>query len=202
MCQQLMLSGRCNFITLKPVSSDHSYLSFELHLLQLTMPTALEGSFEFFMNLLSNPLALPNNLQGSLLSLLVEYIKRSPTSGIAIRTPSLMYKQLQTFINLLIFSPIDDIKVQAYNLARAAMSSTGAFDRNLQEIDAWFFFLPGYTAVRSSFEVQGIEMLQSLSSAVISFLCDAISTIGNNLFKYWDALRNYNHSLKEFKGNY
>jgi nucleolar pre-ribosomal-associated protein 1 len=202
MWQQLMLSGRCNFITLKPVSSDHSYLSFELHLLQLTMPTALEGSFEFFMNLLSNPLALPNNLQGSLLSLLVEYIKRSPTSGIAIRTPSLMYKQLQTFINLLIFSPIDDIKVQAYNLARAAMSSTGAFDRNLQEIDAWFFFLPGYTAVRSSFEVQGIEVLQSLSSAVISFLCDAISTIGNNLFKYWDALRNYNHSLKEFKGNY
>ncbi|KAJ7014998.1 hypothetical protein NC653_004328 [Populus alba x Populus x berolinensis] len=199
---QLWGSDLCSepVITLKDAEIFfHSKLLDALKIYLLTMPTALEGSFEFFMNLLSNPLALPNNLQGSLLSLLVEYIKRSPTSGIAIRTPSLMYKQLQTFINLLIFSPIDDIKVQAYNLARAAMSSTGAFDRNLQEIDAWFFFLPGYTAVRSSFEVQGIEVLQSLSSAVISFLCDAISTIGNNLFKYWDALRNYNHSLKEFK---
>ncbi|KAJ6950483.1 hypothetical protein NC651_004216 [Populus alba x Populus x berolinensis] len=202
---QLWGSDLCSepVITLKDAEIFfHSKLLDALKIYLLTMPTALEGSFEFFMNLLSNPLALPNNLQGSLLSLLVEYIKRSPTSGIAIRTPSLMYKQLQTFINLLIFSPIDDIKVQAYNLARAAISSTGAFDRNLQEIDAWFFFLPGYTAVRSSFEVQGIEVLQSLSSAVISFLCDAISTIGNNLFKYWDALRNYNHSLKEFKGTF
>ncbi|KAJ6753566.1 NUCLEOLAR PRERIBOSOMAL-ASSOCIATED PROTEIN 1 [Salix purpurea] len=199
---QLWCSDMCSepVITLKDAEIFfHSKLLDALKIYLLTMPTALEGSFDFFMNLLSNPLALPNNLQGSLLSLLVEYIKWSPTSGIVTRTPSLMYKQLQTFINLLIFSPTGDIKVQAYNLAWAAMSSTGAFDQNLQEIDAWFFFLPGYTAVRSSFEVQGIEVLQSLSSVVISFLCDAISTIGNNLFKYWDALRNYNHSLKEFK---
>uniref|UniRef100_A0A6N2KLH1 URB1 C-terminal domain-containing protein n=1 Tax=Salix viminalis TaxID=40686 RepID=A0A6N2KLH1_SALVM len=199
---QLWCSDMCSepVITLKDAEIFfHSKLLDALKIYLLTMPTALEGSFDFFMNLLSNPLALPNNLQGSLLSLLVEYIKWSPTSGIATRTPSLMYKQLQTFINLLIFSPTGAIKVQAYNLAWAAMSSTGAFDQNLQEIDAWFFFLPGYTAVRSSFEVQGIEVLQSLSSVVISFLCDAISTIGNNLFKYWDALRNYNHSLKEFK---
>ncbi|CAK7338479.1 unnamed protein product [Dovyalis caffra] len=177
----------------------HAKLLDALKIYLLTMPTTLEGSFEFFMSLLSNPLALPTDLQGSLLSLLVEYIKWSPTSGIAIRTPPLMYKQLQTFINLLIFSSIGDIKVQAYDLAWAAMSSTGAFDRNIQEIVAWFFFLPGYTAFRSSFEVQGIEASQSLSSVVISFLCDAISTIGNNLFKYWDALRSYTCSLKEFK---
>ncbi|KAG5255195.1 Nucleolar pre-ribosomal-associated protein [Salix suchowensis] len=137
---QLWCSDMCSepVITLKDAEIFfHSKLLDALKIYLLTMPTALEGSFDFFMNLLSNPLALPNNLQGSLLSLLVEYIKWSPTSGIATRTPSLMYKQLQTAAEFVII--------------------------------------------------------------VISFLCDAISTIGNNLFKYWDALRNYNHSLKEFK---
>lgn len=166
------------------------------------MPTVLEGSFEFFLNLLSNSSGSPINLQFSLLSLLVEYIKWSPRSGIAISTPSVMYKHLQTFINLLIFSRTGDMKIQAYALAWAAMSSTGAFDRNLQEIIAWFLFIPGYTAVRSSIQVQGTEVLQSLSPVVISFFCDAISTIGNNLFKYWDALRNYSCCLKGFKGNW
>lgn len=165
------------------------------------MPTVLEGSFDFFMNLLSepDPLALPTNLQCSLLSLLTEYVQWSTRSGIPVRTPPLMYKHLQPFVNLLIFSPVNEIKKQAYNLAQAAMLSTGAFDRNVHEIGAWFLFFPSYRANNWCIEEQQITVLQSLSRVVISFLCDAISTIGNNLFKYWAIVEQHAH-LKGFKG--
>lgn len=165
------------------------------------MPTVLEGSFEFFINLLSNPLGIPTNLQCCLLSLLIEYIGFSPCSGIPTRTPSLMYKHLQPLINLLIFSPISDVKNLSYSLARAAMFSIGAFDRNVDEIGAWLLFLPGYDMGKSSVEVLELEMLQSLSPVVISFLCDAISTIGNNLFKYWEIVKHNAFHSKGAKGN-
>ncbi|KAJ0045378.1 hypothetical protein Pint_04163 [Pistacia integerrima] len=164
------------------------------------MPTVLEGSFDFFANLLSDPLAVTTNLQSSLLSLLVEYIECSPRSGLPIRAPPLMYKHLQSFINLLIFSPISEIKDHAFNLAQAAMFSTGAFDRNIHEISAWFLFLPGYSRNKCYTEEQGVVVLQSLSRVVISFLCDAISTVGNNLFKYWAIIEKHTIHLKSFKG--
>ncbi|KAF2287371.1 hypothetical protein GH714_039771 [Hevea brasiliensis] len=89
----------------------------------LIMPTALEGSFDFFMNLHNNPSELPFNILYSLLPLLVEYIRWSPGSEITVRTPPLMYKHLQPFLNLLIFSPSGGIKAQAYKLTQAAMSN-------------------------------------------------------------------------------
>ncbi|XP_065862051.1 uncharacterized protein [Euphorbia lathyris] len=177
----------------------YSKLLDALKIYLLRMPTALEGSFDFFTNLLSMPSELPSNLLMSLLSLLVEYVRTSPGSGSAIRTPPLMYKHLQAFLNLLIFSPFGDIKIHTYKLAQAAMSSTGAFDRNLHEISVWLSFLPGYSAVKSSVEDHGVEVLQSLSAVVISFLCDAISTIGNNLLRHWDVVRNYTYHLDEFR---
>ncbi|PON51517.1 Nucleolar pre-ribosomal-associated protein [Parasponia andersonii] len=158
------------------------------------MPTVLEGSFDFLINLLTDPLALHTNLQHSILSLLIEYIGWSPSA------PTLMYKHLQSFMNLLIFSPINDIKNQAYDLAQAAMLSTGAFDRNHHEIGSWFLFLPGYDRRHSSFHIQGVEVLQSLCQVVISFLCDAISTVGNNLFKYWDVVKRHTCNLEGLKG--
>ncbi|XP_035543314.1 uncharacterized protein LOC108983821 isoform X4 [Juglans regia] len=164
-----------------------------------TAPTALEGSFDFFIGLLNNPLAMPINLQYSLLSLLTEYIGFSPSRGIPIRTPPQMYKHLQSFINLFIFSPIADIKDLSHGLAQAAMFSTGAFDKNLDEIGAWFLFLPSYDRGKSSFKVPEVELLQSLSPVVISFLCDAISTTGNNLFKHWDIVKHYTYHLKGVK---
>lgn len=81
------------------------------------MPTVLEGSFEFLINLLSDPLALHTNLQRSLISLLIEYVGWFPT-GILISAPPLMYKPMRSFMNLLIFSPIGDIKNQAYHLRK------------------------------------------------------------------------------------
>ncbi|KAJ8763357.1 hypothetical protein K2173_002240 [Erythroxylum novogranatense] len=176
----------------------HSKLLDALKIYLLTMPFVLEGSFDFFINLLNNPLAFPIYLQDSLLSLLVEYIKWSPSSGQAIRIPPSMYKHLQPFIKLLIFSSIDDIKVKAYDLARAAMLSTGAFDRNFHEIGAWLLYLPGYD-VKSSLEAQETEVLLNFSPVAISFLCDAVSTVGNNLFKYWNILRNHVYNLEDFK---
>nr|POE55390.1 hypothetical protein CFP56_61658 [Quercus suber] len=57
--------------------------------------------------------------------------------------------------------------------------------------------LPGYDKGKSSVEVLELEMLQSLSPVVISFFCDAISTIGNNLFKFWEIVK---HNAFHSKG--
>ena len=166
------------------------------------MPTVMEGSFDFFINLMSNSLALSINVEQSVLSLLMEYIGWSSKSGIPMRVPPLMYKHLQPFINLLIFSSTRGVRDQAFYLALAAMFSTGVFDSNLCELGAWFLFLPGYSrGNKSSVDTQGIEVFQSLSTAVISFFCDAVSTIGNNSFKYWDLMRLHISHLKGNKGN-
>ncbi|KAF4381822.1 hypothetical protein F8388_008998 [Cannabis sativa] len=152
------------------------------------MPTVLEGSFEFLINLLVDPLGLDTNLQHSLLSLLIEYVVWSPT-GTPVSAPPLMYKHLQSFMTLLICSPLSEVKNKACDLAQAAMLSTGAFDRNLHEIRSWFLFIPGYGRRNSDLHIPGVEVLQSMCQVVISFLCDAISTMGNNLFKYWDMVK-------------
>ncbi|CAN1172113.1 Nucleolar pre-ribosomal-associated protein 1 [Linum perenne] len=164
------------------------------------MPAGLETSFDFFMNLLNNPLALPSTLQSSLLGLLVEYVRWSPRTGILISTPPFMYKHLQPFINLLIFSPISDVKIYAYKLAQAAMFSSGAFDRNVNEIVAWFLHLPGFTMERSPC-MEGLAIVENLSQAVISFVCDATSTVGNSLFRHWNVIRDYTDQLTENKGD-
>lgn len=77
------------------------------------------------------------------LSLVIEYIGFPPSGGIPIGAPPLVYKHLQPFINLFVFSPIDDVKDLSYSLAWAAMFSTGAFDRNLDEVWAWLLFYQG-----------------------------------------------------------
>lgn len=76
------------------------------------------------------------------------------------------------------------------------MLSTGAFDRNPREVDAWFLFLPNYKGNK----VQSFEVLKDFSAAVISFLCDAVSTTGNNLFRFWDIVKCNASKLQEFKG--
>ncbi|XP_054820166.1 uncharacterized protein LOC129319197 isoform X2 [Prosopis cineraria] len=174
----------------------HSKLLDALKYFHRIVPHALGGSFEFFIGLLSNPLELPVDLQVSLLSLLMEYIEWHPNNEIPLRTPPILYKHLQSFIKLLIFSTVNSVRHQAYRLAKAAIFSTGAFDRNLHEIEAWLLFLPGHQRNKSSANSLEVEALHSLCSIVISFLCDAVSTVGNNLVKYWDLLKSYVHSLE------
>ncbi|KAJ1407906.1 Nucleolar pre-ribosomal-associated protein 1, N-terminal [Sesbania bispinosa] len=161
-----------------------------------TLPFSSDNSIESFKGLLKNPLDLTSHLQVSLLSLLVEYIEWCPDNEIPIRTPPMLYKYLQPFIKVLMFSPVNGTKDLAYRLAMAAVFSTGAFDRNLHEIEAWFLFLPGYHRKKSAVNIMEVDVLQSLTFFVISFLCDAVSTLGNNLVKYWNILKNYVHCLK------
>ncbi|XP_051120016.1 uncharacterized protein LOC127243852 [Andrographis paniculata] len=151
-----------------------------------TIPMAMEGLVDLFKFLPNNPLALPTILQQSLLKLLNEHVNQF--SG---RMPAQMYKHLDSFVTLLICSSVREIKEQAYKLARAAMLSSGAFDNSTGEICAWFFFIPGYSGTRVFFEEQEVESVEKLSSIIISFLCHAISTIGNNLYRYMDSLRHY-----------
>ncbi|XP_061372643.1 uncharacterized protein LOC133315092 [Gastrolobium bilobum] len=167
-----------------------------------TMPFTLDNSFESFKFLLRKPLELTSHLQVSLLALLVEYIEWGPNNEIPIRTPPMLYKYLQSFIKLLMFSQINETRDYAYRLAMAAMFSTGAFDRNLHEIEAWLLFLPGYNRKKYPVNILEVDVLQSLTSFVISFLCDAISTLGNNLVKYWNMLKNYVHCSEDLSPDF
>ncbi|XP_047338122.1 uncharacterized protein LOC124941814 [Impatiens glandulifera] len=175
-------------------SDEDSYLySKLLDVLKLYLrriPTALDKSFDFFKLLPPSPSAIPTIVQRSLLSLFVELIGYSPKNNIAVNIPPLMYKHLNAFIDLILYSSTGDIKEQAIILAGAAMLSTGAFDRCRREINAWLLFLPGYSW-HNKFPIDGrtIKNFQALSPAVVSFLCDAVSSVGNNLFKYSDLLR-------------
>ncbi|XP_073041195.1 uncharacterized protein [Primulina eburnea] len=168
----------------------YSKLLDTLKIYHRTMPTALEGLFDLFRFLPSNPLSLPSILQLSLLQFLSEHVCQLSRDMCPVRTQTQMYKHLHSFIVLLMYSPVREIKEHAYNLAKAAMSSTGAFD-NSREICAWFSFIPGYGCNHPYLSEMEVEIFQKLSSVIISFLCDAVSTIGNNLYKYMEFLRHY-----------
>ncbi|KAM7278954.1 hypothetical protein ACFE04_006088 [Oxalis oulophora] len=167
----------------------HSKLLDAFTIYRRTMPTASQGSFDCF-KLVNNSTNFPVYLQISLLSLLIE--------DISVSIPSTLHRHLEPFLKLFISSSTSDVKDKAYKLARSAMISTGAFDRNLHEIDAWFLYLPGYGKENLFFEGQGTEVCWSLSKDVVSFLCKAIP-VGNKLFKYWDIVRLHTHRLKGFK---
>ncbi|XP_042000760.1 uncharacterized protein LOC121750309 isoform X2 [Salvia splendens] len=159
-----------------------------------TMPMAMERSVDFFKLIPNNPLALPTILQQSLLQLLNEHVSLISKDVTPITSPPQMYRHLHLFLVLLVGSPLKQIKKQAYALAETAILSTGAFDKNVKEICAWFFFIPGYTDnFLGELEVQ---ILQELSSVIVSFLCDAVSTTGNNLYKYMESLKHYNYDAE------
>ncbi|XXG86023.1 hypothetical protein AAC387_Pa11g1011 [Persea americana] len=174
----------------------HSKLLDVLTFYLRTMPFGLEGSFDIFKMLPSNPLIIPVSQQQSLLSLLMVYIGQSCGSRFPVRGPELMYKHLQPIVDLFIHSSIKGVQDQAYVLAKTAMFSTGAFDGNPSEIDVWFSFLPGYSRDKSSLESEGSEVFRDLSRVVISFFCDAVSTMGNNLYKYLDNMRSLSSKLQ------
>lgn len=157
--------------------------------LQRAMPNALDSTFDFFKILPNDPLNLSFDQQQSVFSMLIECIGLSPGGNTATRAPELMYRHLQPLINTLVFSEDINVQEQAYILARAAMISTGAFDQNLLEVDAWLVFIPGFNTKKNSGKTQITEMFRDWSKVVISFLCDAVSTIGNNLYKNMDHMR-------------
>lgn len=177
----------------------YSKLLDTLRVYHRTVPAALEGSFDFFKVMPSDPLSLPIILQQSLLSLLVEVIGWSANREVPLQIPPMLYKHLQAFINMLLSSRSKEIKDQAYILAKAAILSTGAFTRNLREIDVWFLFLPNYSMKDFIVGDEGIEVLCDLFLPVVTFLCDAVSTIGNNPFKYWDLVKGHTNRLDGFE---
>ncbi|CAF2072169.1 uncharacterized protein LOC106445539 [Brassica napus] len=200
---EIWASERCS----KPVDSVEEaemYLRIKimdvLRIYVRTVPNVLEGSFDVFMKFLPNQRSswLPAELQRAVLSFLNEYISWSPRSqseSVPTRMPPLMYMQLEVFVNLFLFSSDDKVKDLAYSLAVVAMSSTGAFDKNPSEIGAWFRFLQGFGKTKGPLKVQ--EAVQSTSAVVISFLYDAVRTVGKNMFKYLDIIRS---SLSHLKG--
>ncbi|XP_042413782.1 uncharacterized protein LOC122002620 isoform X1 [Zingiber officinale] len=191
-----------NLVTSEEVDEQDYFYARLLDVIALYMwilPSAFEGSFDFFKILPSNILSLPIAQQQSLLYLLVESIGQSPGSSASARIPDFMYKHLQPLINLLIYSPSKEIKDLAYILAKSSLISTGAFDQNISEVDAWMISLPGFSrASYSSVDNKRAEAFRSLYSVVISFLCDAVSTVGNSLYKYLDQMHKLISNLEIF----
>ncbi|KAK1325111.1 hypothetical protein QJS10_CPA01g00908 [Acorus calamus] len=168
------------------------FLSKLLDVLTIYMravPVAFDESFDFFKLLSDNPSSLCSGQLRSLLSLLVEYSGKSHGSKGYSTVSESMYKHLKSLIDIIIYSPVKDIQDQAYILAKSAMLSTGAFDQNLSEIDAWLLFLPGYSRGKCTSDIQGTNVFSNLSGDVVKFLCDAVSTTGNNLYKHFDQMR-------------
>ncbi|OAY74978.1 Nucleolar pre-ribosomal-associated protein 1 [Ananas comosus] len=191
-----------NLIINEPLDAEDVFQSKLLEILTFylrTMPVSFDGAFDFFRVIPVNPLSLPTNRQESLLSLLVEYIGQSTGSLELGRIPESMYKHLQPLINVLLYSGLKNICNKAYILVRAAMISSGAFDQNFAEIDAWLFFLPSYKTQKLGVESQGGDAFCDLSSVVVSFLCDGVSTVGNNLYKHLDNMHRLLAKLDYFE---
>ncbi|GJN26397.1 hypothetical protein PR202_gb14324 [Eleusine coracana subsp. coracana] len=115
----------------------HSKLLDVLRLYLRVMPSSFDGSFDFFRVIPPNPLDLSKEEQQSLLSLLLEYSGQSEGCWDPERVPESMYKHLQPLIYIMLHSQIKSTRDQAYILVKAAMASSGAFDLNFAEIDAW-----------------------------------------------------------------
>ncbi|EMS50591.1 hypothetical protein TRIUR3_05504 [Triticum urartu] len=169
----------------------HSKLLDVLRLYLRVMPSSFDGSFDFFRVIPPNPLDLSKDEQHSLLSLLVEYSGQHEGHWDPERVPESMYKHLQPLIDIMLHSPVKIIREQAYILVKAALASSGAYDQNFAEIDAWLLFLPGYEAKWSVRESLGVGVSNKLSQIVIPFLCDAVSMVGSNLYKYQDYMRKF-----------
>ncbi|KAH9606553.1 hypothetical protein KSS87_009132, partial [Heliosperma pusillum] len=159
----------------------------------------LEVSYDVLKILPSDPLELPSILQQSLLTMLIEHFGCSTELDLSSTMLPPIYKHLQSLLVLFLHSPIKDIRQQAYTLAKAAMMSTGAFDHNSWETGSWFLFLPGNIGPADYCRYTDSTSLQSLSTPIVSFLCDAVSTVGNNLVKYWDILKHQHSTVASGK---
>ncbi|KAH9322917.1 hypothetical protein KI387_017556, partial [Taxus chinensis] len=173
-----------------------------LGLYQRTLPIAMiECSFDAFKLLPEEPLHLSTFQHRSILSLLVESTGgiNLPASGFEGPRPftGQLYKYLRPLLKLLLYSPANDVRRYARLLANKAMLSTHAFERNKGEIEVWFSFFPvqnrAVVIIKESQEMQlqdssGSNMCGGLASTVMEFLCNAVSTVGKNLFKYLDEL--------------
>ncbi|KAG8070074.1 hypothetical protein GUJ93_ZPchr0006g41040 [Zizania palustris] len=178
----------------------YSKLLDVLRLYLRVMPSSFDGSFDFFRVIPHNPLNLSKDEQESLLSILVEYSGQSDGHWHPERVPESMYKHLQPLIDIMLHSQVNSIRDQAYILVKAALASSGAFDQNFAEIDAWLAFLPGYMANGWERKDLGVEASNKLSHIVITFLCDAISVVGNNLYKYQEHIRKLISKSDQYEG--
>ena len=164
------------------------------------MPSSFDGSFDFFRVIPPNPLDLSKDEQHSLLSLLVEYSGQHEGHWDPERVPESMYKHLQLLLHIMLHLQVNIICEQAYTLAKAVVASSGAFDQNFAEIDAWLVFLPGYEAKWCVRESLGVGVSNKLSQIVIPFLCDAVSMVGSNLYKYQDYMRKFISKSGQLEG--
>ncbi|KAL9232151.1 hypothetical protein vseg_007290 [Gypsophila vaccaria] len=192
-----------SFLTLDVVNKDNVFFQCKvleaLKIYHRTLVDVLEVSYDVLKILPTDPLELPSILVQSLLSMLIEHFGCSTEYDLSRTMLPPIYKHLQSLLVLFLHSPIKDVRLKAYTLAKAALMSIGAFDHSSWEIGSWFLFLPGNIGPDDCCRYVESKSFQSLSTPVVSFLCDAVSTVGNNLVKYWEILKCQHSILKAGK---
>ncbi|KAK9706771.1 hypothetical protein RND81_07G150600 [Saponaria officinalis] len=192
-----------SFLSLDAVNKDtvffHCKVLEALKIYHRTLIDVSEVSYDVLKILPTDPLEFPSILVQSLLSMLIEHFGCSTELDLTHTMLPPVYKHLQSLLVLFLHSPIKDIRQKAYTLAKAALKSTGAFDHNSSEIGSWLLFLPGNIGPDDCCRYMGSKSLQSFSTPAVSFLCDAVSTVGNNLVKYWDILKCQHSNLESGK---
>ncbi|KAL8159958.1 LOW QUALITY PROTEIN: hypothetical protein V2J09_001495, partial [Rumex salicifolius] len=190
---------KCSFTLAGPEDTEvlfHCKLLEVFKICHCALHSVIDVSYDIFKIVPGNLVELPSDLLRSLLPLLLEHIGWPSKFGSSGFIPPI-YKHLQSFVKLLLYASNEDIKQQGCLLAQAALLSTGAFDVNPLDIRAWFLFIPGYAG--EFVADPNVKLLQKLSQPVISFLCNAVSTVGNRLLKYWNDIKSYTCNLKDGK---
>ncbi|KAI5062882.1 hypothetical protein GOP47_0021429 [Adiantum capillus-veneris] len=149
------------------------------------MPMAIvDSSFDVFKLMPDDPDCLTLSQQKALLKLLLAASGNPCRRGAGFR-PRVgfenlhsrhLYRYLKPILKFTLGSRIKWIKQQWQLLAYRAMICCGAFENNSSEIGVWLQFLP------------------FCDNVVLSFLCDAVETVGRNVDKYVDTLVSIIHS--------
>ncbi|MCO5561984.1 hypothetical protein L7F22_015610 [Adiantum nelumboides] len=156
--------------------------------MQRIMPMAIaDSSFDVFKLLPEDPVFLTLSQQKALLMLLLaasgdpcgqDAVCRSQ-EGLEHLHSRHLYRYLKPILKFTLESRIKWIKQQWQVLAHRAMMSCGAFESNNSEIGIWLQFLP------------------LCDDVVVSFLCDAVETVGRSVDKHVDMLISIIHSTSK-----
>ncbi|KAH7429976.1 hypothetical protein KP509_09G076400 [Ceratopteris richardii] len=95
-----------------------------------------------------------------------------------------MFRHLKPILKFTLGSKSGGVKHHAQILANRAMCSSGAFEINKAEVGIW------------------LQLVPLSDSVVLSFLCDAVDTVGRNMDKYMETLSEILQSTSQIDNNF
>ncbi|CAM6096475.1 unnamed protein product [Calypogeia fissa] len=108
------------------------------------------------------------------------------------------YKSFKQLLMFMLISEVKDVRDAVYEVAHRVMSSTGAFESNPMEISLWLDLLLQWKIEKSNISNDLEEIINvvrrgdirpgSTYASLVEFLSEAVSSIGQNSYKYLDSL--------------